>query len=109
MKLYSDVLTPDNIHAAAPAGVGVELVAIRRARLRAHGWIVSLSDWNSNRHKNSGQHGAATWKAPAASWDQHGEWMAALYAIDPAMQVGPYKDADDFERQTGGKYTGATA
>lgn len=112
MKVYSDTLTSDELHACLPRGISLDAVPIKRPRTRRRGWAVRLTDWSSRRHKNSGKHGAATWDSPAASYDKHGEWIAALYELDHLAVVGPYKDREDFHRTTADRFNplaGATS
>lgn len=106
MKFYSDTLMSDDFESALnyaqtrhkDALLTVSTVPIRRPRVRSRAWHVDLTDWESNRHRNSGQYGAKTWEhAPPASWDQWGDFMAFLYSIDPAGQFGPYKNREHFE------------
>jgi hypothetical protein len=109
VKLYSNILTAADLGAALPDGVSIEVVALRSPRISSRGWHVSLSYLAGTRHKNSGKHGAKTWDDPAASWDQHGQWMARLYERDPDMRVAHYNNAEDFHRKTGNKYAEAVA
>lgn len=104
MKLYSDTLTVRQLGDATPNGVFLEAEPITAPRVRSQGWKVTLSCFDNRRSKNSGTHGAATWKAPAATWDQHGEWMATLFGLDPNMRVAHYDGVADFHRKTDDKY-----
>lgn len=103
MKLYSDTITRADLYAALPPDVGAEVRTIRNPRKRANGYVVSLEGLGDRhtRRKNSGNYGAtSSEEARAATWDDHGVWMAALFAIDPAMIVAGYDGRDDFEQQT---------
>ena len=104
MKVYSDILTATDLHAATPRGVTVwECDPISKPRIRSHGWTVQLRCWGSARHVNTGYYGAG--EQGAASWDQHGEWMARLFDIDPDARIAYYNGAEDFHRSTRDKYT----
>lgn len=111
MKIYSDTLQRSDLGVALiAAGLNDERVyvdecmALPSPRLRQRGWKVRLTCTRSNRHRNSGTHGAATWEMPAASWDQHGRWMAELFERDPNARISNYNGRDDFHRATKGKY-----
>lgn len=104
MKVYSDSLTYDDLIGSLPDRVHLdECVAIKRSRVRQHGWTIQLSG-TSTRHRNSGVYGAATWKAPPATYDEHGIWMARLYDIDPKARIACYRDAKDFRLSTKGRF-----
>lgn len=65
---------------------------------------------NSPRHPNSGRWGADTYEY-AATWDEWGMVLAAVYAADPDAICGSvkhpvYAGADDFHRQTGERFAG---
>ncbi len=40
----------------------------------------------------------------AATYDEWGYWLAALFAIDPEMLAGNYKGVDSFHALTKGAY-----
>jgi hypothetical protein len=43
----------------------------------------------------------------AATYDEHGEWMAEVFERDPEARIVGYEDyrgRDDFHEKTGGKY-----
>ena len=91
MKLYSDTLTLSDLEAAAPSGC--YLVANPASgRLRKNVWEFRLLNHEPRRNG---------W---AATYDEHGEWMSALYAQDSRMIVGPYKDYSDFHTKTRNRY-----
>ncbi len=94
MKLYSDTLTNEDIRAAARiAGVYVwDIERIRRARVRANGWNLYLSGSSPYRSQATGER--------AATWDEHGEFMAALYKRDPQLRIAFYRDLAHFLSDT---------
>lgn len=99
MKVYSDVFTErDMCDAAQALSLEVEYTTIRRPRVRSRGWNVSLIDPHGRRRKNSGTHGAG--EPGAASYTQHGHWMALLYNIDPRATIAFYKSAENFHQTT---------
>lgn len=108
MKVYSNTLTTDDLLDAGDtpgAGRVVSLSPMRRPQLRARGWRVELG--GGNRWKNTGTHGADS-SERAATWDQHGWWMAEVYKRDPeALIVAArrYDGAEDFHEQTKEVYT----
>lgn len=97
MKLHTDTITgADIVRAAREAGVTVESQAQVGSRSHDHGFLIYLSG-SSRRMSNGRDHYAAT-------WDEWGAFMAALYRTDPGAMWGSkaygYKDAEDFHRQT---------
>ena len=99
MRLHSDIITRTDIFAALPRDVGAEVME-HGSRKRARAFEVSLSGLGARhtRKKNSGQYGAGY--DYAATWDDWGLWLAALYEIDPDMHATYYKNRDDFYEQT---------
>ena len=109
MKLYSDILTSEDLDAALPAGVGIRKVTRISTRQRLRCWEVFLEGRTAahTRKTNSGTHGAGSYYA--ASYDDHGEWMAVLFDIDPAAIISHWKGRDAFHAGTKGAYARATA
>ena len=105
MKVYSDILEYHHLVAANDqAGVTFDrCVPIRHPRVRKNGWEIRLTG-SSTRHRNSGTHGAATWESAPATWDEHGVWMAHLFAIDPRARIADYDGADAFHNYTDHKF-----
>lgn len=104
MRIYSDKLTTTDLRDTARKIRGLfidHIEIIRSPRVRKCGYVV-ITSGESNHWKNSGTYGAATVKA--ATWDQHGEWFALLYAIDPDARIVNYESARDFHDRTQGKY-----
>lgn len=93
MKIYSDKLTQRDLFEALPREVDIAVLETHaRPRKRCHGWEVSLTGSSPFRSQMSGQR--------AATWDEHGLWMAELYRRDPNAVIGHYKTMDDFINQT---------
>lgn len=105
MKVYSNILTEDDLRAALPPEVGASIQVIRNPRVARHGYTVYLQGFGPRhtRSVNSGENGAGYHKA--ATYDDHGEWFARLYAIDPDARLSWWKDRGDFERGTEGKFS----
>jgi hypothetical protein len=99
MKVYSDILTREDLYVALPADVYADVRNIN-TRKRARGWEVHLEGLGARhtRKRNSGNYGAG--HEMAATWDDHGVWMAALYEIDPLAQIACYSDRDNFYEST---------
>lgn len=55
---------------------------------------------NGRYQGNSGQYGAVGRDRPAALYEEYGDWLAALYALDGAAIAGPYRSAEDFAAKT---------
>lgn len=104
MKIYSDTLSTDDLYAALPDRVHLDgLCPITRPRVRRRGWIVKLTG-TSTRHRNSGSYGAASWESTPATWDEHGQWMARLYELDPEARITYYANRDQFHAMTKNAY-----
>lgn len=116
MKVWTDVLTSGDLWAACPAGVDVQADAPVSARLRANRFEhVRLSTEHGNRWPNGGQYGggraaydSGSVASPrAATYDEHGAWMARLFARDPNAIIDGivrYDGEADFHRQTNNRY-----
>ncbi len=100
MKVYSDTLTREDLYASLPSDVYLDAQEIRRPRTRARGWTVYLEGLGDRhtRNTNSGNYGAGSHKA--ATWDDHGLWMAKLYEIDPMAKIAHYDSRSDFYDST---------
>lgn len=94
MKLYSDILSEEDLRAASGvAGVSMwELERIERPRKRQNAWNVYLTGSASYRSQATGE--------PAATWDEHGVWMAELYKRDPNLVVAYYRNLSHFVAET---------
>lgn len=126
MRIHSDTLTggdlSDALSAAGlrTAGVWIETADKTGSRTRDHAFTVKLAAEpreGRRRQRNTGTRGAEEprYYRPAgadpfqvaATWDEHGRWMAELFEIDPAaviMGSGRYDGREDFHAQTDGKY-----
>lgn len=104
MKVWSDTLTRADLYACLPADVGIgEMRELRNPRKRARGWDLHLEGYGTRhtRRRNTGQYGAASSAYfNAATWDDHGVWMAALYEIDPDAAIAWYDNRADFYAKT---------
>lgn len=106
MRIHSDILAADDIHAATRDLPGVYVTASRHgSRARQRAFDVSLE--GNGRRKNSGRYGAA--EDFGATWDEWGVVMARLFDIDPDAFWGTaksptYADAEDFHRATGERF-----
>lgn len=105
MKVYSDTLTLNDLFEAARqvpnVYVDTPVEIISNPRVRSRGYVVRLGSTVSNRYRNSGTAGAKVWDdSMAASWDDHGHWMARLFDIDPDARIAHYSNANDFHVST---------
>lgn len=100
MRLHvNQKINTAEIHTAARnAGVTTELVEWHRSRSHVGAFEVRLSGGSSRRSQGSDYQ--------AATWDEWGMFLAALYALDPTMVVGSgtYLSADHFTWATGGRF-----
>jgi hypothetical protein len=97
MKLYSDKLTDADIFNAARTA-GVELYhcePIGNTRVRRYGWEISLSGSSPYTSQSN-----FTDPHKAATWCEHGIFMAELYKVDPKLRIANYKTLADFMETT---------
>ncbi len=108
MKIHSDIIERSDLIEALPKPeMYLEARQVgSRKRTKAFDlsleWLAPKRKGDGRRRKNSGKYGAA--HAYAATYDEHGEWMANLYRIDPEAIIATYDNALDFHRKTDGKY-----
>ena len=104
MRIHTDLTTADVLRIVrdVPAAVTAETTAHGTRSGKARGIELKLSG-TSNRRRNddSGE--------DAATWDEWGIVLNALYDADPTMIVkGVYDDAADFHYKTGTRYADLT-
>jgi hypothetical protein len=108
MRIHSDTLTRSDLRdALAEAnldGVWLDLCDQGGSRSRAHGFTVRLAANpmpGRRRPRNSGKYGAedGTYEV-AATWAEHGMWMARIFQRDPNAIVAHYKGEDHFHALT---------
>lgn len=110
MRIHSDILTETDIERSTSAmgmrGVYTEKLETRGSRSRARSFDVKLSG-RSGRWTNSGTSGAETGNR-AATWDEWGMFIGALFAIDPLAIIGMYPDGKTFHEVTFDRFTALT-
>lgn len=109
--LYLDVLQAVN---SASPGTFLDHCDLKGSRTHKHAFDVALeSDGTPDkkgkarrRKRNMGTSRYADRfnSGFAASYDDWGWFLAALFAKDPDIVAGPYKGAEDFHRQTNNDY-----
>ncbi len=87
MKIKSDTISSGDLTDAARAA-GVSLAVCDRIATRRPGWSVSLSGSSPYHSQMSG--------AKAATWDEWGIFIAALFDRDPSATIGIYKTPEQF-------------
>jgi hypothetical protein len=104
MKVYSNTLTDQDLRDAAKAArVGLWVCdRITRTRISKNAWEVSLTGSSPYTSQMGDYHKAAT-------YDEHGYWMAELFAKDPDARISWWKNADHFNEGTEHKYTAVLA
>lgn len=98
MRIHSDILTEADIRAAVPSTAYIGKLTVHGSRKRAHGYEVNLGGSG----KTGGQWGQTDGKA--ATWDEWGMFLAALYKIDPDITMAAYVDHADFDYATGSRF-----
>lgn len=94
--------------AALDAGVSFERLTLHGSKSRAHAFDVLLSGngVTGGQWGNSGTNGAGPYKA--ATWDEWGIFIAAVFAADPTASMTYYDDAADFHYQTDDRFRDLT-
>ena len=116
MKIHSDILTEKHFHAATDAagmaGVYVSQLEVKGSRSRKRRIDLKLAG-NSNRNQNHGtgnsnrnqNHGTVK----AATWDEWGMFINALFEIDPNAIIGQYDGMEIFREVTDNRFDTLTA
>jgi hypothetical protein len=114
MRIHTDVLTTDDLHGAVGQagldGVWVDSITLHRSTKRAQGieFRLAANPKKGRRRRNTGQYGAEDsgleMMTAAATYDEHGEWMAVLFDRDPNAVIGPYEGRDRFHDMTKHSY-----
>lgn len=128
MRIHTDHLTEADIRRALTteqaagriaATVGFKILDARGSRTHAHAYEVQLESFgrtpgDGRRAGNSGSYGAmrAEYDGYAATYDEWGWLLAALYKADAALVCGTvkhpyYADAEDFHDKTALTYSPA--
>lgn len=95
MRIHSDIITRDQIIAAVPSTAYIGKLTEHRSQSRDHSFEVNLGGSG----KTGGQWGQLDGKA--ATWDEWGIFLSALYAIDPDMFTPAYPNGrSEFEWTT---------
>jgi hypothetical protein len=107
MKIYSSVLTGEDIRGAVPHGTGLEeMTSQPKPRLAARAWNVLLNHPGRTRPFATGTHGAGG--VGAATYDDYGHFLAPLFERDPDMRVRgqiSYDGSADFHARTEGRFS----
>jgi hypothetical protein len=123
MRIHSDVLTPSRLVEAIDAAgldiaVHLDSCSVHKSRKRARGIEFRLGATErvgtlkgeriTRRPRNTGKYGAeqAGGHLYAATYDEHGEWMARLFDADPDAIIGYYDGRDHFHAETRYQYGG---
>lgn len=117
MQAHSNVLQHEAFREAlaetglASQGVYLEPITQHGSKSRARAFKISLSaeagrDFNgkARRPKNSGRYGAESSYYKAATYDEWGVFIRALFRRDPEMKFGPYDGVQDFHEKTGHRF-----
>ncbi len=102
MKIHSDVLTADDVHAAAAKArrthmqdIYIDDLLTGGSRSRARRIELHCNAENGRYATNSGTYGANGYNR-AASWSAWGYFIAELFVIDPEAIVGQYNGLADY-------------
>lgn len=100
MRIHSDTLTGQNLFDALPKRVYFTEAVLHGSRKRARAFEIKLSGSSSRRQMKG--------EANAATWDEWGAFLGALFNIDPNMTCSYYADADAFHARTGYRFEDGT-
>lgn len=93
MKLHTCAIEAEDLHnAARTAGVTFDVLTEHGSRSQRRAWTVKL-------YGSSGRlpgFGRGDREHDAASFDEWGLFLAALYLVDPLMRAGHYESAEHF-------------
>lgn len=112
MKLHSNTLTWSDVHDALRTAkdtgnvarhIDFEICEERGSRSRKNGFEIQLGTYtkipgDKRRFKNSGAYGASD--VYAATRDEWGWFIDAVFNLDPAAVFGPYSGRIDFHKAT---------
>ena len=105
MKVHSDILTEKHFHnatqAAGMSNVYVSQLAVKGSRSRKRRIDLKLAG-NSNHNQNRGT-------VKAATWDEWGMFINALFEIDPNAIIGQYDGMEMFQEVTDNRFDTLTA
>jgi uncharacterized glyoxalase superfamily metalloenzyme YdcJ len=104
MRIHADHATATDIRRAARyvaltgrGSVHLDTLTEHRSRSRRRAFEVKLTGSNPRRNaSNTGQ---------AATWDEWGWFLAALYSVDAGIIAGPYQSRQGFDANTRGAFT----
>jgi len=105
VKVRSNIITRATVGRAVIDTPGVDFIDTESRE----GWYEPIREFKPRQYANgfefflsgsspyAAQHG---YGEKAATWDEWGEVIAKLYAVDPGARIGHYSDRADFIRQT---------
>lgn len=103
MRFHSDILTADKVAKIVretDAPVYVNVLTDHRSRSRKNGIELKLFG-SSSHYPNFGRN---SYGDMAATWDEWGMVIGAMFAADPEMTCRAYDGADDFHYQTDSRF-----
>jgi len=103
MRIHTS-LTDAQVRSLRPVSVTFERLTSHgsRSHVRAFDVLLAGSGNTGGQWGNSGKDGAAPYKA--ATWDEWGIFLGALFDADPAAKATYYHDGADFHWQTGDRF-----
>jgi hypothetical protein len=121
MRLHSDTLTRDEIHAALTdadiPGVFIDVCTAHGSRPRSRGFEIRLAacegrdrNGKKRRPRNTGTYGGDGHDPyKGATYDEWGYFIAELFERDPEAIFGPYNGRDGFHKMTNYDYAPTAA
>lgn len=102
MRIHTSATEADVRAAAMVARATIARLSQHGSRSREHAFEVILGG-ESSRARNGGRYGAET-GGKAATWDQWGVFLAALYRTDPQLICWAYSSAHEFHVRTAERF-----
>ena len=100
MRIHTDKLTTQDVcREAFKVGVAVEYLGSHGSRKRDHAYEVALSGSSPY----AGASTAVGYPYKAATWDEWGLFIAALFKLEPTAIIGHYNGVENFEQITRGE------
>jgi hypothetical protein len=107
MQIHTNKLSWEDLHRELPKGCWLD-VSLHGSRSRARRFDVRISaEHGEDAHgikrcyaQNTGQYGGETSGDRAATYIEWGDWMVALFKLDPEARIGIYESPSDFVEKT---------
>lgn len=104
MKIHLNHHLPESLLREARIAAGVYTVRCKKSGSRTHQVKYDVILEGESGRRTNQRWGMDETGVEAATWDQWGIYLAVIFEADPTAKTDFYKDAEDFHRQTGGRF-----